>query len=241
MVRLETDNQMRFRTTSNTALTVIELLVFVAVVAILATVALPLLPKARARAQAASCANRLRQWGLAFQMYAADHGGWLFTTKHWESTEFAVGDRKVRNVYAHYLGDATSDKIVELRNCPNLPTKPSVKQLKSNSTYGYSMNWPNVKTPGGYQLAPADSYGGASYRLDTIPKPQEFLLLVETDGSYYRVRSPDLKGMVSSILDRHSGAVNVLRADQHVDFVTFEAITAQSALSDNQNTWFQAN
>jgi prepilin-type processing-associated H-X9-DG protein len=77
--------------------------------------------------------------------------------------------------------------------------------------------------------------------LDTIPKPAEFLLLAETDGSYYRFRSGELKGMVSSILDRHSGGVNILRADQYVSSVSFENIAAQSALSDDQNAWFQAN
>jgi prepilin-type processing-associated H-X9-DG protein len=50
-----------------------------------------------------------------------------------------------------------------------------------------------------------------------------------------------LKEMASSILDRHSGGINILRADQHVDFVSFEIIAAQSALPDDQNTWFQAN
>lgn len=77
--------------------------------------------------------------------------------------------------------------------------------------------------------------------MDKIPKPAEFLLIVDSGGSYYRVRADELKGTVLSILDRHSGGVNVLRADQHVDFVIFEAIIAQSALSDDQNTWFQAN
>ena len=77
--------------------------------------------------------------------------------------------------------------------------------------------------------------------MDKIPKPYEFLLIVDADGSYYRVRADELKGTVSSILDRHSGGVNVLRADQRVDFVTFEAIIAQSALSDDQNAWFQPN
>ena len=174
-------------------------------------------------------------------MYASDYHGWLFTTKHWESTEFLINSQKVLNVYARYLGGATSEKIVQMRNCPNVLSKVGLAKLKADSKYGYSMNWPNLKTPNGYELAPADAYGGASYRLDTIPRPAEFLLLTDTDGSYYRVRSSDLKGMVSSILDRHFGSVNVLRADQHVDFVSFEKIAAQSALPDSQNTWFQAN
>lgn len=144
------------------------------------------------------------------------------------------------NVYARYL-QATSAKIVELRNCPEVVKQIGLTKLRTDSRYGYSMDWPNARSSGGYKLMPADSYGGASYRLDTIPKPAEFLLLTESDGSYYRVRSGELKGMVSSILDRHLGGVNVLRADQHVDFVSFESIAAQSALPQEQNTWFQSN
>ena len=223
------------------AFSLIELVVLVAMIGMLATILVPTLSRSTTKAQAASCANQLKQWGLAFHMYADDYHGWLFTTKHWESTEFAQDGHKVRNVYARYLGEASSDKIVQMRNCPEALRTTSVAQLKADNRYGYSMNWPNVKTPSGYQLAAADTYGGASYRLDKIARPAEFLLLVDSDGSYYRVRSGYLKGMVSSILDRHSGGVNVLRADQHVDFVTFEAIAVQSALPDDQNTWFQAD
>jgi len=178
---------------------------------------------------------------MAFRMYADDNHGWLFTTKHWESTEFLANGQKVRNVYARYLGDADSDKIIKLRNCPSASKNTSVTQLKSENRYGYSMDWPNVKASKGYQAAEADSYGGASYRLDRISKPAEFLLLVDTDGSRFSAKSSELKGMVSSILERHSGGVNILWADQHVTLVSFDSIAAQSALSDDQNTWFQAN
>jgi len=221
--------------------TLIESLVLLAIIGILASLLVPMLTKARSSARRAGCASRLKQWGLAFQMYSQDYQGWLFTTKHWESTEFNDHGKKVSNVYARYLGKATSDTIIQMRNCPNAIEGMSVTQLKAENRYGYSMNWPNLKFSDGYKLAPEDAYGGASYRLDKIPRPAEFLLLVDSDGTYYRVRSGELKGFVSPILDRHVSGVNILRADQHVDFVTFEEIERQSALPDDQNTWFQAN
>ncbi|MGD1019821.1 MAG: type II secretion system protein [Verrucomicrobiia bacterium] len=232
---------LRCNTSKDTAFNLIELLVLVAIVVILAILLQPVMTKARANAQAASCANQLRQWGLAFQMYSQDYHGWLFTTKHWASTEFTENGSKVRNPYAHYLGNATSDKIVQLRNCPEVLKSSSVQQLKADKRYSYSINWPNVKNSGLYVRAPADSYGGASYRLDEIPKPAEFLLLIDSDGSSYRVRAGNLKEKVSSILGRHVGGVNILRADQHVDFVGFDVISTQSTLPDDQNSWFQAN
>jgi prepilin-type processing-associated H-X9-DG protein len=236
-----TRNLMRSIRRRSTGFSLIEFLVLVVIVGILIALLWPVMARARVKAQGAACVNQLKQWSVAFRMYADDNHGWLFTTKHWESTEFLVNGQKVRNVYARYLGDANSDKIIQLRNCPSAFRNASVTELKSENRYGYSMNWPNVRTPNGCHPSETDLYGGASYRMDKIPKPAEFLLLLDTDGSRFSVKSSELKEMVSSILERHSGGVNILWADQHVTLVSFDTIAAQSYLSDDQNTWFQAN
>jgi prepilin-type N-terminal cleavage/methylation domain-containing protein/prepilin-type processing-associated H-X9-DG protein len=69
------DDSGRSRRTCSRAFTLVELLVVIGIIALLIAILLPTLGRAREQAKTTQCLSNLRQIGIGFQMYAADHKG----------------------------------------------------------------------------------------------------------------------------------------------------------------------
>lgn len=59
------------------AFTLTELLVVIAIIGVLAALLLPALARANASAGRLECISRLKQWNVAFRLYAEDNDGWI--------------------------------------------------------------------------------------------------------------------------------------------------------------------
>jgi len=64
----------------------------VATIAILASLLLPILGKAKVKAQRTNCSSNLRQLGLAWVMYYSDNNGWLVESYPTNADAWVQGD-----------------------------------------------------------------------------------------------------------------------------------------------------
>src|SRR5215831_2911354 len=94
--------------------TLIELLVVIAIIAILAAILLPVLAKARFRAQVLNCTSVTKQWGTMANLYATDD-----TQARYPSTPLQSSGGNPTDVYTGFVTNlVTYGMTVPLFFCP---------------------------------------------------------------------------------------------------------------------------
>jgi len=167
--------------------TLIELLAVIATIAILAALLLPVLSRARIRAQRTACFSNLHQLGLAWVMYAHDNGDYLVPSYPEDPDVWVKGDMT-------QLAEANNTELlregklfpylqhVSVYHCPTDPGVTiggeSVATVRS-----YSMNsFMGARDPGA-GLIPSTANGFVPFfsKETELRRPSELWVLVDED------------------------------------------------------------
>lgn len=248
--------------------TLTELLVLVAVGGMLSSLLIADFSQTRLKLLQQSCAVNLKQWGMAFGLYAQDYNGTLFMqdmTFGWDNTSASINGNAITNVYLRYLGSGTSLGMLRtLRLCPYVAA--TVSNNTSTSLHSYSMVDPEAIGLEGmltYQSVSENNSGIMNFEwitLKTVPYPSQFLLLMDGGSQFVHAKgasgnSGGANGLVADAngipagdttraIDRHGGGVNCLFADQHVSWITYSNLVQQDTLPGGgrtPNPWFAEN
>ncbi len=184
------------------AFTLVELLVVVTSLAVLAAMLLPALAKAQEKARSAQCVDNLRQWGLAYRLYADDNDDFL--PRRGQGVQvLAEIDRPADwfNALPVYFGLSSFQQMVTNNVTPAAHTQsvficPTANDPGGTYFLPYGMNM-NLSP---WNLPLATKFG-------EVVQPSCVVAMADAPGPYASTY-PSIQPY--SIVARHAGRINLL-------------------------------
>jgi prepilin-type N-terminal cleavage/methylation domain-containing protein/prepilin-type processing-associated H-X9-DG protein len=209
------------------AFTLVEMLTVIAIIGILAALLLPVLAQAKARAMRVQCVSNLRQTGLAFHMFANDHGGKFPTfvsTNDGGSLEYVAAGNQANGPfyfsYKYFRPLAGTLVMPKLLACPaDLERWPATNFSQFNNS-------------------------NLSYDIGLIANPNNSSAILVADRNFPgqpdpAYHSPDIRLIPGPVGLRHWGPDlheqkgNILFADSHVEESYDAIITSETTVSED--------
>lgn len=181
------------------AFTLVELLVSISVLAVLASLVMVAVPKVRAKGQAAKCMNNMRQIGMAFLAYAADHDNKL------PCRSIGNSERWPTLLHNGYLVDPAAFACPSDPKNPLITRAPITNNFINNTSYIFN----------GLNQYGTFSDPNRSVQMNQLPSPANTILIGEGkpgDSNFYMDIMEDNEPRV---LDktRHMGSAHYIFGD----------------------------